>query len=160
MDDRPLLEGITILVLASVGPAARAARWLADWGANVVEVGPTPRDRHLQITPPPPAYAAHRGLTPHRLALHAAPGPAASLPMAAKMKRAARRTHGDQLTLRQARPTPQRAAVTTAVLCLRLWDAATGDDADDQSHRRGRHSGCDALDIDGRPSGKLGRAHV
>ena len=32
-----LLEGVTVLDLASVGPAARASRWLADYGARIVE---------------------------------------------------------------------------------------------------------------------------
>ena len=44
MVDRPLLDGVTVLDLASVGPAVRASRWLADWGADVVKVGPVPRD--------------------------------------------------------------------------------------------------------------------
>ena len=84
MDDRPLLEGVTVLVLASVGPAARAARWLADWGATVVEVGPTPRDRDLQITPPAHAYAAHRGMRRLMVDLQAENGRDAFLRLAAK----------------------------------------------------------------------------
>jgi alpha-methylacyl-CoA racemase len=55
-----MLEGITVLDLASVGPAARASRWLADYGATVVKVGPVPRDTGVQITPPFYAYSAHR----------------------------------------------------------------------------------------------------
>ena len=62
MDDRPLLDGVTVLDLASVGPAVRASRWLADWGADVVKVGPVPRDAGVQIVPPPYAYSAHRGM--------------------------------------------------------------------------------------------------
>ena len=84
MDDRPLLEGVTVLVLASVGPAARAARWLADWGATVVEVGPIPRDRALQITPPAHAYAAHRGMRRIMVDLQAENGRDAFLRLAAK----------------------------------------------------------------------------
>ena len=84
MDDRPLLEGVTVLVLASVGPAARAARWLADWGATVVEVGPIPRDRDLQITPPAHAYAAHRGMKRIMVDLQAENGRDAFLYLAAK----------------------------------------------------------------------------
>ena len=84
MDDRPLLEGVTVLVLASVGPAARAARWLADWGATVVEVGPIPRDRDLQITPPAHAYAAHRGMRRIMVDLQAENGRDAFLSLAAK----------------------------------------------------------------------------
>jgi len=60
--DRPLLDGVTVLDLASVGPAVRASRWLADWGADVVKVGPVPRDAGVQIVPPPYAYSAHRGM--------------------------------------------------------------------------------------------------
>jgi alpha-methylacyl-CoA racemase len=55
-----MLEGITVLDLASVGPAARASRWLADYGATVVKVGPVPKDTGVQITPPFYAYSAHR----------------------------------------------------------------------------------------------------
>ena len=84
MDDRPLLEGVTVLVLASVGPAARAARWLTDWGATVVEVGPIPRDRDLQITPPTHAYAAHRGMRRLMVDLQAENGRNAFLRLAAK----------------------------------------------------------------------------
>ena len=84
MDDRPLLEGVTVLVLASVGPAARAARWLTDWGATVVEVGPIPRDRDLQITPPTHAYAAHRGMRRIMVDLQAENGRDAFLRLAAK----------------------------------------------------------------------------
>ena len=57
-----MLEGITVLELASVGPAARASRWLADYGATVVKVGPVPKDTGVQITPPFYAYSAHRRL--------------------------------------------------------------------------------------------------
>ena len=60
--DRPLLDGITVLDLASVGPAVRASRWLADWGADVIKVGPVPRDADVHITPPAYAYSAHRGM--------------------------------------------------------------------------------------------------
>jgi alpha-methylacyl-CoA racemase len=57
-----LLDGVTVLDLASVGPAARASRWLADYGASVVKVGPVPSHDGVQITPPFHAYSAHRGL--------------------------------------------------------------------------------------------------
>src|SRR5437868_6453155 len=55
-----MLDGITVLDLASVGPAARASRWLADYGADVVKI--TPKDPALQIEPPFHAYSAHRGM--------------------------------------------------------------------------------------------------
>ena len=51
-----------MLDLASVGPAARASRWLADYGATVVKVGPVPARDGVQITPPFFAYSAHRGM--------------------------------------------------------------------------------------------------
>ena len=58
------LDGIVVLDLASVGPAARASRWLADYGARVVKVA---APAGLQIEPPFYAYSAHRGM--ERMAL-------------------------------------------------------------------------------------------
>lgn len=55
-----MLEGITVLDLSSVGPAARTSRWLADWGARVVKVAPVPDDAGVQITPPFYAYSGGR----------------------------------------------------------------------------------------------------
>jgi alpha-methylacyl-CoA racemase len=55
-----VLEGVHVLDLSSVGPAARASRWLADYGARVTKV--KPRDASKQITPPFYAYSAHRGM--------------------------------------------------------------------------------------------------
>jgi alpha-methylacyl-CoA racemase len=57
-----MLQGITVLDLASVGPAARASRWLADYGADVVKVGPVPAQQGVQIVPPFYSYSAHRGM--------------------------------------------------------------------------------------------------
>ncbi len=54
-----LLDGIVVLDLSTVGPAARASRWLADYGARVVKVG---APEGLQIEPPFYAYSAHRGM--------------------------------------------------------------------------------------------------
>jgi len=62
MSRAALLDGITVLDLASVGPAARTSRWLADYGATVVKVGPPPRRDGVQIVPPAYAYSGHRGL--------------------------------------------------------------------------------------------------
>ena len=53
------LDGVTVLDLSTVGPAARASRWLADYGARVVKVG---APAGLQIEPPFYAYSAHRGM--------------------------------------------------------------------------------------------------
>jgi len=54
-----MLDGITVLDLSTVGPAARASRWLADYGARVIKVG---APEGLQIQPPFYAYSAHRGM--------------------------------------------------------------------------------------------------
>jgi alpha-methylacyl-CoA racemase len=51
-----------VLDLASVGPAARTSRWLADFGARVIKVGPTPKHGGVQIVPPFYAYGGHRGM--------------------------------------------------------------------------------------------------
>ena len=55
------LRGITILDLATVGPAARATRLLADYGASVVKVGPVPGRGAEPILPPFFAYGGGRG---------------------------------------------------------------------------------------------------
>lgn len=54
------LAGVRVLDLASVGPAARASSILADYGADVVKVGPVPRDAAKQITPSHYAYSGQR----------------------------------------------------------------------------------------------------
>ncbi|MEI8051562.1 MAG: CaiB/BaiF CoA-transferase family protein [Actinomycetes bacterium] len=59
---RPLLEGVVVLDLATVGPAARATRALSDFGATVMKVGPVPSAGAMQITPPYFAYSGHRGM--------------------------------------------------------------------------------------------------
>ena len=69
-----MLDGVTVLDLASVGPAARASRWLADYGATVVKVGPVPARDGVQITPPFYAYSAHRGMRRARVDLKAPEG--------------------------------------------------------------------------------------
>ena len=40
---RPALAGVTVLDFATVGPAARCTRILADYGATVVKVGAPPK---------------------------------------------------------------------------------------------------------------------
>jgi alpha-methylacyl-CoA racemase len=62
-----LLAGVTVLDLSSVGPAARAAGWLADYGADVVKVWP--QETGKQIEPPPHAYSGGRGTRRIRLDL-------------------------------------------------------------------------------------------
>ena len=61
-DPTPALAGIRVLDLASVGPAARASRTLADYGADVVKVGAVPRAGSVQIVPPYYAYSGNRGV--------------------------------------------------------------------------------------------------
>jgi alpha-methylacyl-CoA racemase len=78
------LTGLTVLDLASVGPAARTSRWLADYGATVVKVGPTPERGGVQITPPYYAYAGHRGMKRVLLDLKAPGGKDAFLRLAAR----------------------------------------------------------------------------
>ncbi|MBW2231728.1 MAG: CoA transferase [Deltaproteobacteria bacterium] len=80
----PQLEGITVLNLASVGPAARAARNLADYGARVVQVSPTLKKGAKQIQPPFHSYGAGRGLERIQIDLKSAGGRAAFLDLAAK----------------------------------------------------------------------------
>ena len=41
---------------------ARASRWLADYGADVVKVGPVPKHGGVQIVPPFHSYGGHRGM--------------------------------------------------------------------------------------------------
>lgn len=68
------LDGITVLNLATVGPAARAGRTLADYGARVIKVGAVPRRGGVQIVPPYHTYSASRGMEPVQLDLKAAEG--------------------------------------------------------------------------------------
>ncbi len=50
-----------MLDLSTVGPAARCTRLLADYGADVVKVGPVPGRGPQAVTPPAFAYAGGRG---------------------------------------------------------------------------------------------------
>ena len=56
-----LLHGVTVLDLASVGPAVRASGWLADYGASVTKIAPVPRDAGAQIVPKAHYYSGGRG---------------------------------------------------------------------------------------------------
>jgi alpha-methylacyl-CoA racemase len=73
-----------VLDLASVGPAARTSRWLADYGARVVKVGPPPRQSGVQIVPPYYAYSGHRGMERVLLDLKQPAGRDAFLKLAAR----------------------------------------------------------------------------
>jgi alpha-methylacyl-CoA racemase len=77
-----MLDGVTVLDLSSVGPAARTSRWLADYGARVVKVGPPPKQSGVQIVPPFYAYSAHRGMERVLLDLKAPSGRDAFLRLA------------------------------------------------------------------------------
>ena len=79
-----LLSGVTVLDLASVGPAARTSRWLADYGARVVKVGPPPKRSGVQIVPPFYAYSGHRGMERVLLDLQQGSGRDAFLRLAAR----------------------------------------------------------------------------
>ncbi len=79
-----LLAGVTVLDLSSVGPAARTSRWLADYGARVVKVGPPPKQSGVQIVPPFYAYSGHRGMERVLLDLKSPSGRDAFLRLAAK----------------------------------------------------------------------------
>ncbi len=63
------LEGLTILDLASVGPAARASRILADYGMKVIKVAPVAAKGAKQIDPVYHAYGAGRGMQKIRVDL-------------------------------------------------------------------------------------------
>ena len=75
----PALDGVTVLDLASVGPAARCSRILADYGARVVKVGTPPRKAGLQVVPTYHAYSASRWMQRVRIDLKAPGGKAAFL---------------------------------------------------------------------------------
>ena len=79
-----MLQGVTVLDLASVGPAARTSRWLADYGARVVKVGPPPKQSGVQIVPPFYAYSGHRGMERVLLDLKSDAGRDAFLRLAAQ----------------------------------------------------------------------------
>ncbi|RMD83249.1 MAG: CoA transferase [Candidatus Dadabacteria bacterium] len=76
------LDGTVVLDLSSVGPAARASRILADYGAEVIKVGPPPRKQGVQIDPPFYSYGAGRGMKRARIDLKAAAGKRALLKLA------------------------------------------------------------------------------
>ncbi len=77
------LNGISVLDLSTVGPAARCTRLLADYGADVVKVGPVPSAGASPIEPPFYAYSGHRGMRRVLLDLKDEDGRAAFLALAA-----------------------------------------------------------------------------
>ena len=81
-DHPDALEGVRVLDLSSVGPAARATRLLADYGAEVVKVAPVPRRAGVATVPPAYAYSGHRGMKRALLDLKADGGRGAFLDLA------------------------------------------------------------------------------
>ncbi len=77
-----MLDGFVVLDLSSVGPASRATRMLADYGARVIKVGPTARKGAVQIQPPFHTYGAGRGLERIQIDLKAEAGRAVFLKLA------------------------------------------------------------------------------
>jgi alpha-methylacyl-CoA racemase len=80
----PHLAGVTVLDLSSVGPASRASRILADYGASVVKVGPTSAKGGVQIQPPFYSYGAGRGMKRLRVDLKDGAGREAFLRLASR----------------------------------------------------------------------------
>ena len=78
----PLL-GVTVLDLATVGPAARCTRILADYGATVVKVGAVPGRGAEPIQPPFYAYSGSRYLQRTAIDLKVPEGRAAFLALVA-----------------------------------------------------------------------------
>ena len=68
------LQGFKVLDLASVGPAARASRILADYGMAVIKVAPVSRKGQKQTEPVYHAYGAGRGTRRIRVDLESAEG--------------------------------------------------------------------------------------
>ena len=77
------LQGVTVLDLSTVGPAARCTRLLSDYGAAVVKVAPVPGSGPQPVEPPPWAYAGGRGMRRLRLDLRREEGVGAFLALAA-----------------------------------------------------------------------------
>lgn len=69
-----LLQGLTVLDLASVGPAARASRILADYGMRVVKVAPVTGSGVDAVEPVFHAYGGGRGMQRIRVDLKSAAG--------------------------------------------------------------------------------------
>ncbi|HVN43516.1 MAG TPA: CaiB/BaiF CoA-transferase family protein [Steroidobacteraceae bacterium] len=70
----PLLQGLTALDLASVGPAARASRILADYGMRVIKVAPVVGSGVDAVEPVFHAYGGGRGMQRIRVDLKSATG--------------------------------------------------------------------------------------
>jgi alpha-methylacyl-CoA racemase len=77
-----MLDGVVVLDLSSVGPASRATRMLADYGARVIKIGPTAKKGAKQIQPVFHVYGAGRGTERIRIDLKAEAGKRAFLKLA------------------------------------------------------------------------------
>ena len=78
------LQGTLVLDFSTVGPAARCARILADYGATVIKLGAPPRKSGVQIEPAVWAYSGSRWMKRVRLDLKAPEGVAAFMKLAEK----------------------------------------------------------------------------
>ncbi len=78
------LHGVRVLDLSSVGPAARCTRLLADYGADVVKIGPVPSGTDARIEPPFFAYSGQRGMRRACIDLKATGGRDAFLALATR----------------------------------------------------------------------------
>ncbi|HNC69745.1 MAG TPA: CoA transferase, partial [Pseudomonadales bacterium] len=70
------LQGYKVLDLASVGPAARASRILADYGMEIIKLAPVSAKGGKQTEPLYHAYGAGRGTRRIRVDLATAEGKA------------------------------------------------------------------------------------
>ena len=77
----PHLDGVRVLDFSTVGPGARCARILADYGALVVKVG-APLRSGVQREPPFHSYGANRGMKRVRIDLKSSAGREAFLRLA------------------------------------------------------------------------------
>jgi len=84
MTTPPALDGVTVLDLASVGPAARCSRILADYGARVIKVAAPPRKAGVQVEPHYHAYSGSRWMQRIRIDLKSEAGKAALLRLVEK----------------------------------------------------------------------------
>jgi alpha-methylacyl-CoA racemase len=73
---------VTVLDLATVGPAARCTRLLADYGARVIKVGAPPRKAGVQVDPNFHAYGGSRFMKRVRVDLKADEGKALFMKLA------------------------------------------------------------------------------
>jgi alpha-methylacyl-CoA racemase len=73
---------VTVLDLATVGPAARCTRLLADYGARVIKVGAPPRKAGVQVDPSFHAYGGSRFMKRVRVDLKADEGKALFMKLA------------------------------------------------------------------------------